>query len=105
MNQTTFSYPEVRLEQAGGALALIVNGERQLPLIFAFARTHYVARNTPGFDYANDVVYEQLGRVYAAGIRIFQPCMPEIGYGPDGNFDFGNFDVVMRRLCEVLPEA
>lgn len=98
MNETTNSksFPAVRLERTGGAMALTINGERQLPLIFAFARTHYVARGTPGYDYANDVVYGQIGRVYSAGIRIFQPCMPEIGYGPNWEFDFSHFDTVIR---------
>jgi hypothetical protein len=99
------TFPNVQQARTDSGLALTINGERQLPLIFAFARTHYVARETPNFDYANDVVYKQLGRVYAAGIRLFQPCMPEIGYGPEGYFDYGNFDTVMRRLVEVLPEA
>ena len=97
-------FPEVRLEHVDGALTLMVNGERQLPLIFAFARTHYVARNG-NFDYANDVVYGQLQRVYEAGMRIFQPCMPEIGYDPAGKFDFDRFDTVMRRLVAVCPDA
>jgi hypothetical protein len=120
-------FPAVRREHRAGAVALTINGERHLPLIFAFARTHYIARtldgeqgfsflNPPadgttssgarrGYDYAGDVVYEQLGRVYAAGIRIFHPCMPDIGWGPDGEFNYRNFDTVMRRLVEVLPEA
>ncbi len=105
MTNSITTFPEVRLEQTDGALALTINGQRHLPLIMAFARTHYVARETPDFDYAHDVVYEQMRRVYDAGLRIFQPCMPEIGWGPDGNFDYGNFDTVMRRLVEVLSEA
>ncbi len=83
----------------------MIDGRRYLPLIMAFARTHYMARNDPGFDYANDVVYDQMRRVYNAGIRIFQPCMPEIGWGPDGQFDYTNFDTVLRRLVELMPEA
>ena len=98
-------FPEVRVSRSGGAVGLHVNGRRQAPLIMAFARTHYMARGKPDFDYANDVVYDQMRRVYDAGIRLFQPCMPEIGWGPDGAFDYGHFDTVMRRLVEVLPEA
>ncbi len=105
MTDNTTGFPSVRMVRTGNALALTINGDRQLPLLFAFARTHYVARQTPGYDYANDVVYEQLRRVYDAGLRIFQPCMPEIGWEPDGRFDYANFDIVVRRLVEVMPEA
>lgn len=100
-----YAFPTVRLQRVAGALALTINGRRHLPLIMAFARTHYMARGQPGFDYAHDVVYDQMRRVYDAGIRLFQPCMPEIGWGPDGAFDYGHFDTVLRRLVEVMPEA
>lgn len=99
------TFPTVKLGREGGALALTINGKRQLPLIMAFARTHYMARGKPDFDYVHDVVYDQMRRVYDAGLRLFQPCMPEIGWGAEGAFDYGNFDTVMRRLVEVLPEA
>ncbi len=101
----TFSFPVVRLERRDSGLALVIDGQRRLPLIMAFARTHYMARGKPDFDYANDVVYEQIQRVYEAGIHLFDPCMPEIGWGPDGQFDYANFDTVLRRLAEQLPEA
>jgi len=98
------AFPDVRLEQNETALSLSINGKRYVPLIFAFARTHYVARGAD-FDYVNDVVYKQIRQLYDVGVRIFNPCMPEIGYGPDGKFDYTNFDIVMQRLVEVCPEA
>lgn len=100
----TSAFPRVHLREADGALTLTINGERHMPLLFAFARTHYMARHGD-FDFENDIVYAQIRRVYAAGIRIFHPCMPEIGYNADGNFDYTNFDTVLRRLCETCPEA
>ncbi len=105
MTDAITAFPSVRLERMDGALALTINGARHLPLIMAFARTHYMARGKPDFDYERDVVYDQMRRVYDTGLRLFQPCMPEIGWGPDGQFDYGNFDIVMRRLVEVMPEA
>ena len=75
------AFPKVQLSRHNGGLALTINGKRHLPLIMAFARTHYMARNEPNLDYETDVVYDQMRRVYDAGIRIFQPCMPEIGWG------------------------
>ncbi len=103
--KTASAFPAVRIERRGSGLALVINGQRHLPLFMAFARTHYMARGKPEFDYAHDVVYEQMRRVYEAGIRLYDPCMPEIGWGLDGNFDYVNFDTVMRRLVEVMPEA
>ncbi len=99
-----FPFPQVRLERTGGSLRLMIDGRPQAPLFYAFARTHYVARHG-GFDYEADVVYDQIRRVYDAGIRLFHPCMPEIGYGPDFRFDFTAFDTVLRRLVETCPEA
>jgi hypothetical protein len=99
------TFSNVQLARSDSGLALTINGKRHLPLIMAFARTHYMARGKPDFDYERDVVYDQMRRVYDAGIRLYDPCMPEIGWGPDGVFDYGNFDTVMRRLVEVMPEA
>lgn len=97
-------FPDVRVERVDGVPRLSINGLPQAPLFYAFARTHYVARHG-GFDYETDAVYGQIRQVYEAGIRLFHPCMPEIGFAPDFRFDFTAFDTVLRRLAETCPEA
>ena len=93
----------VRLDRTGGALALIINGERHLPLLFAFSWAHSLYGSP--LDPLNDPHYPQVHRVYEAGVRLFAPCTPEIGYAADGNFDYGVFDTFMNRLLQEIPDG
>jgi hypothetical protein len=101
--KTTKPFPTVRLERRSGALAITINGQRHLPLLFAFSWAHSLYGSP--FDPLNDPHYPQVHRVYEAGVRLFAPCTPEIGYAADGNFDYGVFDTFMNRLLQEIPEG
>jgi hypothetical protein len=96
-------FPNVHLVKRDGALALTINGQRHLPLLFAFSWAHSLYGSP--FDPLNDPHYPQVHRVYEAGVRLFAPCTPEIGYAADGDFDYGVFDTFMNRLLQEIPEG